>query len=129
MKHIWLSFILIFAALATQAGTVDSTTARNVASTFLSSRGVPTSAENLILVRTVLNDDLGVAALYMFNNPSGGYVIVSGSDCSAPIIAYSFDSQIDPRSIPPAFAGYIAEQARAISYVQNNAILPTKKIR
>lgn len=129
MKHIWLSFLLIFAALATQAGTVDSTTARNVASTFLSSRGVPASAENLILVRTVLNDDLGVAALYMFNNPSGGYVIVSGSDCSAPIIAYSFDSQIDSRSMPPAFAGYIAEQARAISYVQNNAILPTEKIR
>ena len=49
----------------------------------------PVSAEKLELVQQFDNPTLSIPALYAFNVADNGFVVVSASDCTEPVLAYS----------------------------------------
>lgn len=58
-------------------------------------RRAPAKAANMRLAKQVAKPKSQDAALYVFNNPNGGWVIISGDDNAETIIGYSNEGQFD----------------------------------
>ena len=107
------------------ADNVDGKKARQVGAYFMASQFgnkaiTPSSME---LVYEISNVEKDIATLYVFNTADKrGFVIVSGSDCVDPIIAYSTDGVFDPNNIPPAMQWWLGVQSNIIAYSQNNTL-------
>ncbi len=111
-----------------QAGNIDNATAKQVAAYFMAAqtgnKGI--SSDNVKLVYEIPNALSHETALYVFNTPGrSGFVVVAGSDCVNPIVAYSTDGDFDPTDIAPAMQWWLNEQVQVIAYAQNNDLNPT----
>lgn len=134
-----ISYILMSAALCvsflaapktTKADDIDKTKARQVGAYFLSAQfGSKAITEgSLEQVYELKNPQRDIAALYVFNtSDKRGFVIVSGTDCIDPIVAYSTDGSFDPNNIPPNMMWWLNDQAEFINYAQNNDLKPTRE--
>ena len=112
------------------AGNIEKTKARHAGAYFLASQfgDKAITAESLKQVYEFTNNISDVATLYVFNTADDrGFVIVSGSDCTDPIVAYSTEGSFDPNNIPPNMMWWLNEQADFIAYTQNNQIAPAKE--
>ena len=129
ITKLFLSAILIISVLApikqASADDIDQKTARQVGAYFLASQFgdkaiTPSSLEQ---VYSIENSDLDKTAIYVFNTADKrGFVVVSGSECVDPIIAYSTEGSFDPNNIAPGLQWWLNDQAEPIIYAQNNAI-------
>lgn len=129
--RIFLAFMLLmgFSVPMTKvmADNVDGKKARKVAAYFMSAQFgsksiTPSSLEQVYEIPNIVK---GIPALYAFNVADDrGFVIVSGSDCISPIVAYSTDGPLDPNNIPPAMLWWLGEQANVIAYCQNEDLEP-----
>ena len=114
------------------AGPVDLKTARQVAAYYM---GVQTgqksmTADDVNLVYTIDNTLQEIPALYFFNTNNGGFIIISGSDCMEPVIAYSTEGTIDAsRPLPPAMQWFLNDYTRFIVDAQNSKATPSAPIR
>lgn len=63
-------------------------------------------------VMTVGTD--GTPALYVFNRPEGGWMIVSADDVAAPVIGFSDSGAIDPENLPENFRGWLEQSSGQI---------------
>lgn len=105
------------------ADNVDVKKARNVAAYFMASQfgNKAITAENLEQVYELPNVEKGISTMYVFNTADKrGFVVVSGTDCIDPIIAYSTDGIFDPDNIPPAMQWWLRGISNEIAYAQNN---------
>jgi hypothetical protein len=112
------------------AGDIDKTKARQVGAYFMASQfgDKAITAQSLDQVYEIKNTVRDIAALYVFNTADKrGFVIVSGSDCADPIVAYSTEGAFDPNNIPPNMLWWLNEQAGPIAYAQNNHIEATRQ--
>lgn len=134
IAKVFLSAMLLVSILSPvkniQAGDIDKTKARQVAAYFLASQfgDKAITSQNLDQVYEFRNETRDITALYVFNTADKrGFVIVSGSDCADPIIAYSTEGAFDPNNIPPNMMWWLNEQAGPIIYAQNNSIEATSQ--
>lgn len=56
----------------------------------------------------------GAPALYVFNRPEGGWMIVSADDVAAPVIGFSDSGAIDPENLPENFRGWLEQSSGQI---------------
>lgn len=135
-KHtnFFMSIMLIVSIIApfgkANAGDVDKNTARKVGAYFLASQfGEKSITDNsLQLVYEIPNTLQNITAVYVFNtNDQRGYVVVAGSDCVDPIIAYSTEGALDPNNIPPSMMWWLNGTAQDIVYAQNNNLEPSRE--
>ncbi len=136
INRILLSILLITNVIISgkdiNANNIDKTRARDVAAYFLSSQFGDKSitANTLRLVYEIPNAELNIPALYVFNaDDERGFVIVSGSDCVSPIVAYSTDGSFDPNNIPPNMMWWLNEQVQPIVYAQNNELEAVDEVK
>lgn len=128
---ILLAVCVMTPASKAMADNVDGKKARNVAAYFMSAQFgnksiTPASLEE---VYTIPNVEKGIPALYAFNvSDNRGFVIVSGTECVEPIVAYSTDGPLDPNNIPPAMQWWLGQQANMIAYCQNEELEATDKV-
>ena len=109
------------------AGNIDKATARQVGAYFMASQfgDKAITATSLKEVYQYPNVELGIPALYVFNTPGNrGFVIISGTDCVSPVVAYSTDGAFDPTNIAPNLNWWLTDQAQPIIYAQNNNLEP-----
>ena len=71
------------------------------------------------LVYEVRNPLQNVAASYVFNIAEKGFVVVAGSDCADPIIAFSDKDTLDVNNMAPAFKWWVEGYSRTIMDIQN----------
>lgn len=82
---------------------------------------------------SILNSDEiiinNVTAIYVFNMENGGYVLTSSDKNSLPVLAYSFETNIDINNLNPAcqawvdnYCDQVMEAKLRKSYVSNNNI-------
>jgi hypothetical protein len=64
--------------------------------------------------------------LFIFNNSDDGFVIVSGSDKTTPILGFSTTGKIDPSNIPPALTEWLNWKEKEIKYLVQNSTISTK---
>ena len=77
---------------------VTESQATQVCQRFLMDMGQPVASE-MIKLSEIYSGDNGEAALYRFQLPDAGFVIVSASLTTPPVLAYSFDNNFE--MIPP----------------------------
>lgn len=109
------------------AGNIDKAKARQVGAYFMASQfgDKAITATSLKEVYQYPNVELGIPALYVFNTPGNrGFVIISGTDCVSPVVAYSTDGAFDPTNIAPNLNWWLTDQAQPIIYAQNNNLEP-----
>ena len=114
------------------ADNIDATKARQVGAYFMASQfgNKAITAQSLDQVYELRNTVLDIPALYIFNTADKrGFVVVSGSDCVDPIVAYSTEGSFDPNNIPPNMMWMLNDQASPIAYAQNNNIEATVQSR
>lgn len=107
------------------ADNIDSKKARQVGAYFMASQfgSKDITAQSLEQVYEFRNAVSDIPTLYVFNTADKrGFVIVSGSDCISPIVAYSTEGTFDPNNIPPNMRWWLEEQAGPIAFAQDNNI-------
>lgn len=125
---ILLAVSVMTPASKAMADNVDGKKARSVGAYFMSAQFgnksiTPASLEEVYIIPNVEKD---IPALYAFNVPGNrGFVIVSGSECVEPIVAYSTDGPLDPDNMPPAMQWWLGQQANMIAYCQNEDLEAT----
>ena len=103
---------------------VDLKSAQQAGAYFLSHvRGEKSyDAEAARLVYEVRNPLLNIPAAYLFNVANKGFVVVAGSDCADPIIAFSDKDTLDVNNMAPAFQWWIEGYSRSIMDLQNEEV-------
>lgn len=125
MKKIALSVLLLFAVVFSAnkvfADNISESTARNIAAYYISvmSGKAEAASDQVALVYQFMNDNQKIPTAYIFNIKGQGFVIVSASDYSYPILGFSTEGELDPMRIAPAFLDYFGGYAQRIAYAQD----------
>lgn len=98
MRKLFLFSILFFMVGLLSAQRVSESQATQVCQRFLMERNHAALADNVKLAE-VYAQESGETALYRFQLPENGFVIVSASMTTPPVLAYSFDNNFE--MIPP----------------------------
>ena len=134
MRFKFLSVIFIVSALlcgTAKAENVDLQTAKQIGAyyfTVATGAKAPVSADNLKLALQFDNPTLSIPSLYAFNVAGNGFVVVSASDCTEPILAYSPIGHLDPENINPACQYMLDSYSKLISQNQNTDATPTTEV-
>ncbi len=135
MKTRILSVILMLSVLMCgniKAENIDLQTAKQIGAyyfTVATGAKAPVDADNMKLVMQYDNPTLCVPAMYAFNVAGNGFVIVSASDCTDPVLAYSPVGFFDPENISPACQYILEGYTKLISENQNNNVQPKAEIK
>ena len=102
MKKFYLGIVLLMMSVIVSAAPRSVKEAADIAASFQNEQAqkaglhrAPRKAADLQLIHQVAKPDSKEAALYVFNNPNGGWVIVSADDCAHDILAYSDKGTFD----------------------------------
>lgn len=66
---------------------------------------------------------------YVFNRPSGGFIIVAADDIAAPVLGYSYTGRADKDKMPPALKAMLDEFKARIDSGRKNSIPQSAKIK
>lgn len=66
-------------------------------------------------------------ALYIFNSPSGGFVIVAGDDACSPVLAYSYTGTFQAAGLPENIKGWFDYVEAEVGEVRRLGLKATKK--
>lgn len=125
MKKAIVTLLLLFATVGVQfvanAEDVDQETARRVGVYYWSQKvgKIWGDMTQVKLAKTIMNEEKGVPAIYIFNLGEDGYVIVTGSTSAEPIVSYSYESALDVDNMPPSMNWWLNGWAAAVSQAQN----------
>ena len=76
------------------------------------------------------NSTSGQPAFYVFNKTQGtGYVIVAGDDAAMPVLAYSFQNNMDGRNLPVNFVSWMNFISREMEAARAQGPTPETKAR
>lgn len=135
MKRIIILILLLicFALNSVRANTVDKETATKVAYNFLlEHRSISTFLQNGGFIFDLPIEVIykGKPAYYVFNLVCGGFVIVSASEKTVPVIGYSFEGNFGEAEMPCNFKAWMDQYCKQINEVGNsNRSIPEYVIR
>lgn len=121
------TFSIVITACLMMLGTakaqnIDLATAKQVGAYYFNTATgtkAPVSADKLELAQQLDNPTLCIPALYAFNVPNDGFVVVSASECVEPVLAYSPTGNLNPEEVNPACRYMLESYAQLISEHQN----------
>lgn len=92
-----------------QAAKVEESVAREAGQRFFATSSIGRDATDFSLAYTSVSGslDASVNCFYVFNEASGGFVIIAGDDVVQPILAYSADRAFDAGDIPVNVAKWL----------------------
>ena len=129
MKRISL---LLFAMIAVMNGCfaspVTKERALNFANSFLLTKNIGRTP-HLTLVqntpttmrRTKAQNQIA-DSYYAFNNDGGGFIIISGDDCTEPVLGYSDEGTFDPEQIPDNMKAFLEGYEAEVEYARANKL-------
>ena len=116
MKKTILCISAILFALALNASPVGIEKARNVAAQRL-------KADESALLGSM---DAAEAHYYIFNNPEGGFAIISGDDCLTPILGYSTKGSFKQDNMPENLRYWLGQVSSAVEAIREIGVKPLK---
>ncbi|GHU70123.1 hypothetical protein FACS189413_10040 [Bacteroidia bacterium] len=125
---IWISLLIISFSGILCAKPIESRQAEKVALQYLkkSRRSGMKNNIRLTAVRSqssVLRSDAAGAVYYIFNiNDNQGFIIVSGDDVAAPVLAYSENGKYDLQNLPPNFTYWMNGMETEIREAQKQSL-------
>ncbi|MPM29824.1 hypothetical protein SDC9_76365 [bioreactor metagenome] len=132
MKKSVVFFLAVFAILSSlqiNAQTVSEKTARNAAFNMLIMKnpafsGTPEILESVAVPGTTTS----APEVFIYNNPQGGFAIISGDKAASPVIGYSTTGSIPSSSWNANFAEWIQDAVDQIKFYRQNTTKSTNNI-
>ncbi len=127
MKKIIIILLGLVLAVPALAETISQTKATDAAAAFFN-KGVATrSSVKPFLVWTGGNGTRAPYAppFYVFNNPNGGWVVISGEDSGRAILAWSDKGLFDPNDMAESTAAWFDEYANQINWARARQLSQT----
>ena len=127
MKKFIIILLGLVLAIPSFADTVSENKATDAAAAFFN-KGVATrSAVKPFLVWTGGNGTRAPYAppFYVFNNPNGGWVVISGEDSGRAILAWSDKGLFDPNDMAESTAAWFDEYANQINWARAHQLSPS----
>lgn len=130
MRRLLLLTVCFLTASVLFAGPVTKEQAQQLAQQFLQGKGMTHRAPSLDQMTTevVLDavDEEGHPYLYVVTQgKDNGFVIVSGSDLTAPIVGYSSEGTFDSESMPLNMRSWLQGYIEEIKWMEGNGIKTT----
>lgn len=107
--------ILLLAASQLFGGQVDVPQAKTLADKFVSANFNHNAP--LTWVYTAVTEN-GRPAFHAFNGASGGFVIVTASDLTSPILGYSETGVFNPENLPDGLEGFLDGYAQSVDFAE-----------
>lgn len=126
-----LLFALFLTALpGTSLGeTVSQKQAKAIASTFFNAAAGQTLASpSLVYNGRRLTTGSYFAPFYLYNHPTGGYVLISAENKTFPILAYNLKENFDPEKMGSAQKAILTQYARHIENIRYDSQVPYEAI-
>lgn len=118
------------AVFSTNAETVSQKEASNIARLFFNaSAGMITPAPKLVWNGKRLTTDRLFTPFYVYNNPGGGYVIISAENKTMPVLGFSLTENFDPSSLTKAENALLRNMARHIERIRYDSRVPEKAVK
>ena len=121
-KRLFLFLIAcLTVAAAAWAAPIDVAQAREIAQRFMTSRGLPATALEVVKKGTNLNAPQ--AKYHVFNNEQAGsgFIIIAADDRAPAVLGYSDSGSFDPDNLPEALAEMLESYAMQIAELQQGA--------
>ena len=125
MKKIFLGLLAIMVSVTLFAAPRTMEEAAQIAAQFTNQQTVkrhlrlaPRSAAEMRLVHKTNKPASEEAALYVFNKPNGGFVIVSGDDNAVEILGYSDEGSFEATNVPANVAWWLDYYAERVAVAQ-----------
>ena len=122
MKKILLASLSLLAAVTAMAETVSGERATKAAATIF---GATRASAAPVLVwdgTDAATKGATTPAFYVFNNPGGGFVIISGEDAAYPVLGYSDTGSFEVEGMPSNIKGWFDGYAAQVEYIRANGI-------
>jgi hypothetical protein len=123
--------LLLAASVVSFARQADQSVIRKVAINFYYQHaGVSTSLNyNSIGIKDMTPSEYhGRIVYYTLNMAPAGWIVVAADDAVVPVLAYSFDSNLDNSSLPPQFISWMGKYSKQIEAVVSKSIPATSGI-
>ncbi|NLJ82554.1 MAG: T9SS type A sorting domain-containing protein [Bacteroidales bacterium] len=123
MKKTYISFIFLFFSTFCYAHKIDTTTAKQVALSYMQAKTnlfYQKSKTDIHLVYQAYsssNTMENFPLFYVFNMDNSGFIIVSADERSRPVLAYSTESTFDINHISPATRSWIESYQNEITHI------------
>ena len=126
MKRLLLSLICVILVCSAYAAPVSLQRATEVANAFLTTTS---SGPNRAPARARLASAAAPQAyVYVFENTTGGFVIVSADDVAYPILGYSNNTEWDGTNLPDNVQAWINTYSSQIKWAVDNNIQPDPNV-
>ncbi|MCD4791254.1 MAG: Spi family protease inhibitor, partial [Bacteroidales bacterium] len=125
---LFISLALIVSSLL-YAAPVTIETAKQVAMNLFLER-YDGNVENMVIFETFIEKENSENIYYIFNfnQPAGGFVIVSADDATVPVLGYSFVHIYEPTGHPVQFDDMLSSYREQILFAIENKIQPVAEV-
>lgn len=128
--YIGVIAIVLSAIFQANAETVSQKEASHRAAIFFNSlNGRYMAPPKLVYNGKRLTTDRLFTPFYVYNNPSGGFVIISAENKAFPILAYSQVDSFSPDRMGPALKALLSCYAKEIEYIRYDDRIPEEAIK
>ena len=129
IKVVSVMTALIMAWLPGEAETVSQKEASRMAHTFFNAAyGEVVAKPTLVYNGKKLTTDRLFSPYYIYNEPRGGFVIISAENKAMPILGYSMRGSFDPERMDSVTRELLTDYARDIEYVRYDSRIPSEAI-
>ena len=124
-----ITVLAIFAPVAGRAETVSQKEASKIAHAFFNqAAGQVMGAPKMVYNGRRLTTERLFVPFYVYNNPAGGFVIISAENKAFPILGYSLKESFDPDHIGDKEKALLTGYARDIEYIRFDSRVPEQAI-
>ncbi len=130
LRSAFLTVMLLAIALSSQAEIVTQKQAQNLAQMFFNQAYKETVAPvKMVYNGKRLTTGRLFTPFYVYNEPRGGFVIISAENKTFPILAYSLKENFDPDALTDSERGWLASYARDIELIRYDSRVPEEAIK
>ena len=130
IKRTGILFIAIAFSFTVFGGNINPTEAAKAAKAFMHSRLNMSEKVDFASISTsdIREIEAGSAKIFAVNFTNGGYVLLAGTNASVPVLGYSFESNYNGSSLPPAFEAWLEGYKLQLNDLVINDIASTPEI-
>lgn len=124
MKKLFFTISAFAVAFSCHAGTVSRSRAADVAASVFGTSPSSLSPQRAPRASVVVPGNAD-ELYYIFNNPEGGFAIISALDCTMPVLGYSSDGHMDTDDLPPAARDWFSAMESELRNIRDAAVEPS----
>lgn len=128
-RFLFFSVLVFCFSIQSFSQSITEKTARNAAYAILNTKNaiVPATPDGLISI-LVLGVTIATPEVFIYNNPAGGFAVISGDKSATPVIGYSTSGSVPQNSWNSNFAWWMQNAIDQIQFYRQNSTKSTSDI-